>query len=260
MLVGISLTLERLNMRIDFSLFVCALIVAFSPVKEAFGTESGASKLASCEKRLKDLSVSVKGPVGISVYRVFNAFPPEGRGEIDHESIVRSIKSRVKSVDLASDCFPERLLKSAMWYGPKEMQEVLNDDVVPVRVLSGEKGYFVVFLYPGYIERDGTGTELAAGVAVYGKDGELVQVFEGVSSWAGNEGTLLMRESCLYGETISFSNRRFYPDQVSEDGYVITYDLMFDISKSMKYLFSAGGDKDGGYECPSSSYIKVGRK
>jgi hypothetical protein len=247
-------------MRIDFALLLCFLIVAFSPAKEAFGIESGGKALASCEKRLKDLSLPFKSPAGISVYRIFNVFPPVGRGEIDHEPIVRSIKSRVKSIDLASDCFPERLLKSAMWYGPKEMQEVLNDDVVPVRVLSGEKGYFVVFLYPGYIERDGTGTELAAGVAVYGKGGELVQVFEGVSSWAGNEGTLLMRESCLYGETISFSNRRFYPDQVSEDGYVITYDLMFDISKTMKYLFSTGGDRDGGYECPSSSYIKVGKK
>lgn len=247
-------------MRIDFALLLCVLIAVFSPLKEASGVESGDKASASCEKRLKDLSIPFKSPAGISVYRMFNVFPPVGRGEIEHESIVRNIKSRVKSIDLASDCFPERLLKSAMWYGPKEMQEVLNDDVAPVIVLSGEKGYFVVFLYPGYIERDGTGTELAAGVAVYGKDGALVQVFEGISSWAGNEGTLLMRESCLYGETISFSNRRFYPDQVSEDGYVITYDLMFDISKSMKYLFSAEGEADGGYECPSSSYIKVGKK
>jgi hypothetical protein len=101
---------------------------------------------------------------------------------------------------------------------------------------------------------------LAAGVAVYKKSGELVKVVERVSSWAGNEGTLLVRESCLYGETISFSDRRFYPDQVTEEGYVITCDLMFDISKSMKYLFSVVGDKEGGYECPSSSYIRVGKK
>lgn len=247
-------------MRIDFALFIFVLIAAFSPVTEALGVGSGASKLASCEKRLKDLSVPFKGPAGISVYRMFNVFPPVGRGEIEHESIVRNVKFRVKSIDLASDCFPERLLKSVMWYGPKEMQEVLNDDVVPVRVLSGGEGYFVVFLYPGYIESEGTGTELAAGLAVYKKNGELVQVFEGVSSWSGNEGTLLMRESCLYGETISFSDRRFYPDQVTEDGYVITYELMFDISKTMKYLFSTGDGSDGGYECPSNSYIKVGRK
>ncbi|MEP9320095.1 hypothetical protein ABKS89_23335 [Pseudomonas sp. LABIM340] len=247
-------------MRIDFSLLICILVVAFSPVKEAFGSESGDKKLASCEKRLKDLSVALRGPVGISVYRMFNVFPPIGRGEIDHESIARSIKSRVKSIDLASHCFPERLLKSAMWYGPKEMQEVLNDDVVPVRVLSGEKGYFVVFLYPGYIESEGTGTELAAGVAVYKKNGEFLQVFEGVSSWAGNEGTLLMRESCLYEEAISFSYRRFYPDKVTEDGYVVTYDLMFDISKSMRYLFSSEDALQGGYECPGNSYIRVNRK
>jgi hypothetical protein len=247
-------------MRIDFALLLCVLIVVLSPAREAFGVESGNKALASCEKRLKDLSVPFKSPAGISVYRMFNVFPPVGRGEIEHGPIVRNIKSRVESIDLASDCFPERLLKSAMWYGPNEMQEVLNDDVVSVRVLSGGKGYFVVFLYPGYIESDGTGTELASGVAVYKKNGELVQVFEGVSSWAGNEGTLLMRESCLYGETISFSDRRFYPDQVTEDGYVITYDLMFDISKTMKYLFSTGDGNDGGYECPSNSYIKVGKK
>jgi hypothetical protein len=121
------------------------------------GAESGANKLASCEERLKDLSVSLRGPVGISVYRIFNVLPPVGRGEIEHESIVRNIKPRVKSIDLASDCFPARLLKSAMWYGPKEMQAVLNDDVVPVRMLSGGKGILLCSYTLGILRAKGLG-------------------------------------------------------------------------------------------------------
>ncbi|WP_236175915.1 hypothetical protein [Pseudomonas pseudonitroreducens] len=137
---------------------------------------------------------------------------------------------------------------------------VSNDDVIPVRVFKYKDFYLLVFLYPGYVGRDDTGEEFAAGIAVYKKgSGSLLEVIEGVASWSNNEGTIVLRESCLRPEVISTSLRYFYPDKRGKFGRVIGYEPVFDVSKVTRNIIDEEISSVGGYECPDSSYIKLER-
>jgi hypothetical protein len=215
---------------------------------------------SSCRESLNAAAIPYKGYIGISTYRIFNKFPPDGLREIDLRNIYGDLKSRVGVVGVSSDCFREQLLTSAVWYPQGKEAKVTNNDIFPVRVFKRGNEYLVVFVYSGYIDVDGTADEVAAGIAVYDRDGILLRVVERAASWANNEGTLVLREACLADDMISVSDRWIYPDKRREDGEVISYEPTYDVSKETSVLIDGKSPSRGGYECPSNSYIRVSKK
>ncbi|MBD9514535.1 hypothetical protein [Pseudomonas sp. PDM22] len=240
--------------RVIFFSFLAMVLLASGQVR---ASETTNESVGLCRESLEAVSIPFKGPTGISSYRLFNGYPPVGSRETQLDKVLESLSSSVKLLNVSSACFRREMLTSAVLYASGGIRKVMNGELLPVRVIKMEKGYLMIFLYPGYIEQDETGEELAIGIAEYERSGELRRVIERVSSWAGNEGTLLLRESCLYIESISSVDRRAYPDEVTEQGYVISYELMFDISRTMEYLFFDGSASQGGYECPGNSYIRA---
>lgn len=247
-------------MKYDCTILLIFLAMVLLAPSQVTASETAHGSVGLCGESLEALSVPFKGPVGISSYRLFNGYPPVGSRETRLDKVLKKLNSNVKVVDVSSACFQREMLSSAVLYAQGGLRKVLNSELLPIRVLKLDKGYLMLFLYPGYIEQDETGEELAVGIAEFEHSGELKRVIERVSSWAGNEGTLLLRESCLYMESISLVDRRAYPDEVTEQGRVMSYELMFDISKSMRYLFFNEDASPGGYECPSGSYIKLNKK
>lgn len=240
------------NLFFGYLIFVASL---FSVEVQASSSEAEALQL--CRESLGGSAVSFDRVVGVSAYRLFNKFPPVGLGEVGIDTVYRSLGSKISPVKISVECFREELLKSASWYPAGKEVKVSNEDVVPIQVIRKEGVYLLVFVYPGYIDSEGTADEVAVGMAVYEVSGKLVKVLERIASWANNEGTLVLLDSCLHDETISYSERRVDPDEVTERGKVITYDSVFDVSKSMEYLFAEISGSSGGYECPASSYIRV---
>lgn len=163
-------------------------------------------------------------------------------------------------VKVSPDCFIGQLLSLAVWYVNGKKEKVTNEEISPVRVLKRKDGYLVVFLYPGYMDDDGASYEIAAGIVFYSKTGELLRVLERAASWANNEGTLVLRESCMTGDTISIAERWIYPDKRQEDGKVVSYKPIYDVSKDTSDLVDGNYPSQGGYECPGNSYISAGAK
>lgn len=221
---------------------------------ESFGYPSQCAE--SLEKSYEKLDKSI----GISTYRLLNAYPPKNDEGPSVTHVIPRLKSSFRRLNVSPACFEEDLVKSTGLYSSGKMVNVSNDDVIPVRVFKYKEFYLLIFLYPGYVERDDTGDELAAGMAVYKKgSGSLLEVIEGIASWANNEGTIVLRESCLRSEVISTSVRYFYPDKYGEGGRVIGYEPVFDVSKITRNIMSEEVSSSGGYECLDSSYIKLER-
>jgi hypothetical protein len=246
-------------MRVNFPKLFC-LVLLLPIFCEAQASDVGGESLASCKESLKSKAVAFGQMVGVSVYRMFNKYPPVGAREVQLEQVYSVLKEKVKSVDISPGCLREQLLSSAQKYYDDGLVKVTNADVVPVRVYSAEKGYLLVFLYPGYLELDGTGEEVSAGVASYGTDGRLLGVIERVATWANNEGTLNLRESCVTDMNITTSEKHVGPFERREDGEVILYDPPFEEERVIKGIFGNTYSSVGGYECSAGSYIKLNKK
>lgn len=258
MLVSIRLVLvvRWMKIRAFFSISL-AVICLLCNVAYASSDQQGAS---SCRESLDAAATPYKGYIGVSTYRIFNKFPPDGLREVDLVEIYGELKSKVGVVRISSDCFRDQLLASAVWYPQGKEMKVTNNDIFPVRVFKRENEYLVVFIYSGYINVDGTADEVAAAIAVYDRDGVLLSVIERAASWANNEGTLVLREACLAGDMISISDRWIYPDKRREDGEVVSYEPTYELSKETSVLVDGKSASQGGYECPSNFYIRVNKK
>lgn len=192
-------------MKINLSKLLC---MVFCLLPSFFGVQASEvnNTLGACKESLKSKAVPLGQMVGVSVYRIFNKYPPVGGREVQLGEVYSVLKDKVRGVDVSPECLRENLLSSAERYYDGRMVKVTNSDIVPVRIYSAEKGYLLVFLYPGYLELDGTGEELSAGLAEYGGNGKLLGVIERVATWANNEGTLNLRESCITDMNISGSS------------------------------------------------------
>lgn len=243
-----------------FSFFKLLFLMSFLHVGETEASSADIGRVGDCKESLRSIATPLKRMTGISVYRLFNKYPPVGLREVQLEEIYGSLKNKIKGVDISSDCFRDGVLVSAIKWHSDSMRKIVNEDVVPLHVYSGESGYLMVFLYPGYKELDGTGEEVSAGMATYDADGELLKVVERVSTWANNEGTLVLRDSCLTEFHISTSEIRVDPFERQESGEVIVYDPPFELSRNMDGIFGNKYSTSGGYECLASSYIKLNKK
>lgn len=247
-------------MIINLSKLFCLAFLLSTSLFGVHASEAVDDSLSSCKESLKNKSVPLGQMVGVSVYRMFNKYPPVGAREVQLEQVYAVLKDKVKSIDVSPGCLREQLLSSAEKYYGDGLVKVTNADVVPVRVYSAEKGYLLVFLYPGYLELDGTGKEVSAGVASYGIDGELLGVIERAATWANNEGTLNLRESCITDMNISTSEKNVGPFERRGDGEVILYDPPFEEERVIKGILGNTYSSVGGYECSAGSYIKLNKK
>jgi len=210
---------------------------------------------STCLAELRAKSSPFRKNVGISTYRLLNAFPPSARQEVDLSSALLKIKGNVPVMSDA--CISRRILASAHKQSSSGLVLVEKEDFIPILIMRKGINYLVVYVHPGYIEEDGTGDELAADLVVYNNSGGVEDVVERIASWSNNEGTLLLRESCLSSNAMVTVEKYYYPEKVSAEGVVLGYGKAEEIFRSVHGLF---GDVKGGYkevECPTSSYVRA---
>lgn len=244
-------------MKFNFFNFIYAAIFLLSSSVEANASDYMAGALEKCKVSLEKASSSSRKTLGISTYRLLNDYPPLGGEKILIEQALGEVMRRVKKISIASECFYEDFIKSNMKYSLGGLEKISKNDLIPIRILDIENGYLMVFIYPGYIEKEGTGFELVTGLAVFNKSGGLLRVFERAASWANNEGTLILRESCVKSGLLSISDRWVYPDKVLDDGTVVSYASVYEVSQETQSIFDEKISSKDGYECPDESYISI---
>lgn len=198
----------------------------------------------ACLASLKAHARAPRARETVSIFRMFNAYPPRPGAVLDAEDVDAVDVRRLRRVNISPDCLPSLPFTFEFYHhaeGSGTPTKAQPGDLYPIRALRLKTGSFLVLYAHRAIETaDHGGDVVMVSAVMFNKDGRGSHHVPQISLYVSYESSLWMEDAQLDDEGLTITSTSIDPERRDRVGNVLRYTPAHGPELQRRYILKNG--------------------